>query len=76
MQIFLVALTGGLALAPVLAQVAPVVSPIGVSASSFDIDEVALTSSRFMDNQNRTVSYLKFVDVNRLLYVRAPNLCK
>ncbi|OSS53278.1 hypothetical protein B5807_02291 [Epicoccum nigrum] len=69
MQFFLMAFTGSLVLAPAFAQVAPVVSPIGVSASAFDIDEVELTSSRFMDNQNRTLSYLKSVDVNRLLYV-------
>jgi hypothetical protein len=76
MQFFLMAFTGSLVLAPAFAQVAPVVSPIGVSASAFDIDEVELTSSRFMDNQNRTLSYLKSVDVNRLLYVRASVLCK
>lgn len=76
MQTFLVVLTGSLALTPVFAQVTPVVSPIGVSASSFNIDDVALTSSRFMDNQNRTLSYLKSVDVNRLLYVGVTILYK
>jgi hypothetical protein len=76
MHIFLATLTGSLALAPVFAQVTPVVSPIGVSAWSFNIDEVVLTSSRFMDNQNRTLSYLKSVDVNRLLYVRVSILYK
>ena len=69
MRLFLAILGGNLALAPVFAQVAPVVSPIGVSASSFNIDEVSLTSSRFMDNQNRTLTYLKFIDLDRLLYV-------
>jgi DUF1680 family protein len=29
---------------------------------------VSLTNSRWMDNQNRTVNYLKFVDADRLLY--------
>ncbi|KAF9690644.1 hypothetical protein EKO04_011542 [Ascochyta lentis] len=53
----------------VTAQIAPAVSPIGVAASSFNIDEVSLISSRFMDNQNRTLSYLKSVDLDRLLYV-------
>lgn len=40
-----------------------------MSASSFNIDDVSLISSRFMDNQNRTLAYLKYIDVNRLLYV-------
>ncbi|KAF1957040.1 DUF1680-domain-containing protein [Byssothecium circinans] len=62
-----------LAISLVTAQVAPVVSPIGVSAYPFDINQVSLTSSRFMDNQNRTLSYLKFVDTNRLLYVFRAN---
>ena len=53
---------------PVTAQVAPVVSETGVTAHPFDINQVSLTSSRFMANQNRTVNYLKFVDTNRLLY--------
>jgi DUF1680 family protein len=52
----------------VVAQVAPVVTETGVSAHPFDINQVSLTSSRFMANQNRTLSYLKFVDTNRLLY--------
>ncbi|KAF1930477.1 DUF1680-domain-containing protein [Didymella exigua CBS 183.55] len=66
---FLSILGGSLVLSPTLAQVAPVVSPIGVSASYFDIDEVSLTSSRFMDNQNRTLSYLKAINLDRMLYV-------
>ncbi|KAK3215177.1 hypothetical protein GRF29_19g2409366 [Pseudopithomyces chartarum] len=53
---------------PVTAQVAPVVSETGVTAHPFDINQVSLTSSRFMANQNRTVNYLKYVDTNRLLY--------
>ncbi|KAL5425769.1 hypothetical protein PMIN04_002382 [Paraphaeosphaeria minitans] len=52
----------------VVAQVAPVVIETGVSAHPFDINQVSLTSSRFMANQNRTLRYLKFVDTNRLLY--------
>jgi DUF1680 family protein len=70
---FLSIFGGSLMLAPALTQVAPVVSPIGVSASSFNIDEVSLTSSRFMDNQNRTLSYLNSIDLNRLLYVFRSN---
>jgi len=57
-----------LAIIPITAQVAPVVSETGVSAHPFDLSQVMLTSSRFMANQNRTLSYLKFVDTNRLLY--------
>ncbi|KAH6853243.1 hypothetical protein B0I37DRAFT_440427 [Chaetomium sp. MPI-CAGE-AT-0009] len=34
----------------------------------FDMSSISLTDSRWMDNQNRTVSYLKWVDVDRLLY--------
>ena len=40
----------------------------GVSAYPFDLSEVRLTAGRWLDNQNRTLSYLRFVDVDRLLY--------
>ncbi|KAI1078723.1 secreted protein [Whalleya microplaca] len=40
----------------------------GVSAYLFDLSEVQLTDSRWFDNQNRTLTYLKSVDVERLLY--------
>ncbi|KAF2250819.1 DUF1680-domain-containing protein [Trematosphaeria pertusa] len=53
---------------PATAQVAPVVTETGVSAHPFDINQVSLTSSRYMANQNRTINYLKWVDTNRLLY--------
>lgn len=56
------------AIVSVVAQVAPVVTETGVSAHPFDINQVYLTNSRFMENQNRTLSYLKFVDTDRLLY--------
>jgi DUF1680 family protein len=39
-----------------------------VSAFAFDLSEVRLTAGRWMDNQNRTLAYLRFVDVDRLLY--------
>src|SRR6187401_28907 len=55
------------------AAVPPVRSDIGVSAFSFDLGQVRLTTSRWLDNQNRTLSYLRFVDVNRLLYVFRAN---
>ncbi|VVJ17445.1 Uncharacterised protein [Amycolatopsis camponoti] len=41
---------------------------IGVAASPFALGQVRLTASRWLDNQNRTQSYLRFVDVDRLLY--------
>lgn len=75
MHVLLTVISGSLALAPAFAQVAPVVSPIGVSASSFNIDEVSLTSSRFMDNQNRTLNYIKSIDIDRLLYVSLLPVC-
>lgn len=40
----------------------------GISAYSFDLSEVSLTSGRWMDNQERTLRYLKWIDVDRLLY--------
>ncbi|WP_344948554.1 beta-L-arabinofuranosidase domain-containing protein [Actinomadura miaoliensis] len=43
-------------------------APVGASASPFDLGQVRLTASRWLDNQNRTLAYLRFVDVNRLLY--------
>ncbi|MFC5666509.1 beta-L-arabinofuranosidase domain-containing protein [Kitasatospora misakiensis] len=54
----------GLALAPTDAEAAPV----GVSALPFDLGQVRLTAGRWLDNQNRTLAYLRFVDVDRLLY--------
>ncbi|MFC4531842.1 beta-L-arabinofuranosidase domain-containing protein [Sphaerisporangium dianthi] len=50
------------------AVVAPARPDIGVAAYMFDLGQVRLTSGRWLDNQNRTLSYLQFVDVNRLLY--------
>ncbi|MEO3814232.1 beta-L-arabinofuranosidase domain-containing protein [Sphaerisporangium sp. B11E5] len=55
------------------AVVPPARSDIGVSAYGFDPGQVRLTASRWMDNQNRTLAYLRFVDVNRLLYVFRSN---
>jgi len=46
----------------------PARADIGVSAYAFDLGQVRLTASRWLDNQNRTLSYLRFVDVNRLLF--------
>ncbi|GII77381.1 hypothetical protein Sru01_23630 [Sphaerisporangium rufum] len=50
------------------AAVPPARADIGVSAYAFDAGQVRLTAGRWMDNQNRTLSYLRFVDVNRMLY--------
>ncbi|MEJ3746836.1 beta-L-arabinofuranosidase domain-containing protein [Actinomycetes bacterium KLBMP 9797] len=50
------------------AAIPPVRPDIGVSAHPFDLGQVRLTASRWLDNQNRTVAYLRFVDVDRLLY--------
>lgn len=47
---------------------APARAGIGVSAYPFDLGQVRLTASRWLDNQNRTLNYLRFVDVDRLLY--------
>jgi len=50
------------------AVVPPVRDDVGASAFAFDLGQVRLTASRWLDNQNRTLSYLRFVDVERLLY--------
>ncbi|MEU4161973.1 beta-L-arabinofuranosidase domain-containing protein [Actinoplanes sp. NPDC026670] len=45
----------------------------GVSAYQFPLGQVRLTAGRLMDNQSRTLAYLRFVDVDRLLYVFRAN---
>ncbi|AVT38402.1 hypothetical protein C6W10_20310 [Plantactinospora sp. BB1] len=50
------------------AALAPARPDIGVSAYPFEFGQVRLTASRWLDNQNRTLNYLRFVDVERLLY--------
>jgi DUF1680 family protein len=59
-----------LAASPAVAQTTPslVVPESGTSAYAFDISQVALSNSRWMDNQNRTLNYLKSVNADRLLY--------
>ena len=55
---------------PVFSQmVAPVGKEKGISAYPFDLGEVTLNNGRLMENQNRTLTYLKWVDMDRLLYV-------
>lgn len=51
-----------------LASLAPARPDIGVSAYAFELGQVRLTGGRWLDNQNRTLSYLRSVDVDRLLY--------
>ncbi len=50
------------------AAVPPARADMGVSAHPFALDQVRLTTSRWLDNQDRTRTYLRFVDVDRLLY--------
>ncbi|MFD6188854.1 beta-L-arabinofuranosidase domain-containing protein [Streptomyces sp. NPDC060275] len=46
----------------------PARADIGVLAFPFGLGRVRPTASRWLENQNRTRSYLRFVDVDRLLY--------
>jgi DUF1680 family protein len=55
------------------AVIAPARPDIGVSAYPFELNQVTLSAGRFMDNQTRTLNYLRFVDVDRLLYVFRAN---
>lgn len=59
-----------LAVSPAFAQTIPSIAipEAGTSAYAFDLSQVALSNSRWMDNQNRTLNYLKSVDLERLLY--------
>ncbi|MET7695294.1 beta-L-arabinofuranosidase domain-containing protein [Streptomyces sp. NPDC005483] len=50
------------------AAIAPARTDIGVLAHPFELGQVRLTASRWLDNQNRTQNYLRFIDVDRLLY--------
>jgi uncharacterized protein len=50
------------------AVIPPARADVGVSAYAFDFGQVRLTAGRWMDNQTRTLNYLKFVEVDRLLY--------
>ncbi|MFI7139291.1 beta-L-arabinofuranosidase domain-containing protein [Streptomyces massasporeus] len=50
------------------AAVPPARAAIGVSAHPFALGQVRLTASRWLENQDRTRNYLRFVDVDRLLY--------
>ncbi|WP_428965749.1 beta-L-arabinofuranosidase domain-containing protein [Micromonospora fluostatini] len=54
--------------APASAALPPARPDLGVGAYPFDLGQVRLTASRWLDNQTRTVTYLRFVNVDRLLY--------
>ncbi|TDE55691.1 hypothetical protein E1295_13480 [Nonomuraea mesophila] len=58
---------------PALAAIPWARPDIGVSAYEFDLGQVRPASGRWLDNQSRTLSYLRFVDVDRLLYVFQAN---
>jgi DUF1680 family protein len=46
----------------------------GVSAFPFPLGQVTLLAGPFLDNMNRTLSYLSFVDPDRLLYTFRTNV--
>ncbi|KAK2811121.1 hypothetical protein FQN50_002457 [Emmonsiellopsis sp. PD_5] len=46
----------------------PAQPEIGVTAYEFDLSEVSLDGGRLLENQERTLNYIKTVDVDRLLY--------
>jgi hypothetical protein len=59
---------------PTSAQDVPPAKPdTGVSAYAFDMSQVLLDTGRWHDNQDRTLAYLKFVDIDRMLYVYRSN---
>jgi uncharacterized protein len=59
---------------PALGQaVPPTATDGGVLANPFDISQVVLNDGRWQQNQNRTLTYLKFIDTNRMLYVFRAN---
>ncbi|KAK3997804.1 hypothetical protein QBC44DRAFT_228652 [Cladorrhinum sp. PSN332] len=54
---------------PIVGQaVTPARPETGTSAYAFDMSQVYLTNSRWKENENRTINYLKAVDMERLLY--------
>ncbi|MBO3740164.1 beta-L-arabinofuranosidase domain-containing protein [Actinoplanes flavus] len=55
------------------AELPPARADLGVSAYPFPLGQVRLTAGRLMDNQTRTLNYLRFIDVDRLLYVFRAN---
>lgn len=55
------------------AEIPPVRPDLGVGAYPFPLGQVRLTAGRFLDNQNRTLNYLRAVNTDRLLYVFRAN---
>ncbi|EPS39470.1 hypothetical protein H072_6688 [Dactylellina haptotyla CBS 200.50] len=67
-------LIAGLLFTPATAQVSPPAKADGyTTAFPIDISQVSLSSSRWGDNQSRTLAYIKYIDVQRLLYVFRNN---
>ncbi|KAL2066664.1 hypothetical protein VTL71DRAFT_2736 [Oculimacula yallundae] len=62
-----------LLLSTVVGQTAPVKAETGVSAYAFELNEVHLDSGRWQQNEVRTTAYLKFVNIDRILYVFRNN---
>ncbi|GAA1870012.1 beta-L-arabinofuranosidase domain-containing protein [Myceligenerans crystallogenes] len=58
---------------PASAVIPPARTEIGVAASEFPLGQVRLTAGRWLGNQDRTLAYLRFVDVDRLLYTFRAN---
>ncbi|MFI5843048.1 beta-L-arabinofuranosidase domain-containing protein [Catenuloplanes sp. NPDC051500] len=70
----IVSATGVATAAPAsAAELPPARADIGVGAYPFPLGQVRLTSGRFLDNQNRTLTYLRAVNADRLLYVFRAN---
>jgi DUF1680 family protein len=59
-----------LAVSSAIAQTIPTISvpEAGTSAYEFQLSQVSLSNSRWKDNENRTLNYIKSVNVDRLLY--------
>ncbi|MFC8846673.1 MULTISPECIES: beta-L-arabinofuranosidase domain-containing protein [unclassified Micromonospora] len=71
------ALVGGaaaVAAAPESAAAAPARPDLGVSAFPFAPGQARLTAGRWLDNQNRTLAYLRFIDADRLLHTFRTNV--
>jgi DUF1680 family protein len=49
------------------------IKDVGAQAFAFGLGGVELTQERFLENQGRTMKYLKEIDVDRLLYVFRMN---
>ncbi|MFC6086264.1 beta-L-arabinofuranosidase domain-containing protein [Sphaerisporangium aureirubrum] len=47
---------------------------VGVAAYAFELGQVRVTTGRWLENQNRTLSYLRYVDADRLLHTFRLNV--